>query len=251
MQVAVNDLNINFQVYGQGQPLIILPGWRDRSDNWYAVAQILAKRFQVFVLDLPGFGVSDAPKTTWGVGEYTNIVQGFIKEMDIEKPVLMGHSHGGKVACTIAAEGDRNKCLALVLVSSSGVDIPSLTVRTKILWFKTIKLLTKPLGKLGEKIVDHYRGKLGSRDYQEAGTLRATMVKIVNHKIFSILPKVNVPTAIFWGSDDKTLNVKQAKSFEKLIKNSYIKLIWGADHHPHLSNPQELADYAGEFLTEL
>jgi pimeloyl-ACP methyl ester carboxylesterase len=251
MQVAVDDLNINFQVHGNGQPLVILPGWRDRSDNWYSVAQLLANRFQVFVIDLPGFGISDAPKTTWSVDEYKNTVLGFIKEMDIEKPILMGHSHGGKIACLIAAEGDRNKCRALILVSSSGVDKPSLVVHAKILWFKIIKLLSKPLGKLGDKIVDYYRGKLGSRDYQEAGSLRATMVKVVNHKIFSILPKINVPTAIFWGNDDKILNVKQAKIFEKLIKNSYIRLIWEADHHPHLSHPQELADIAGDFLADL
>lgn len=249
MQVLVNDLNINFQAYGNGSPLIILPGWRDRSDNWYAVAQLLSNHFQVFVIDLPGFGVSDAPQTTWGIEDYKNIVKGFIEQMEIEKPILLGHSHGGKIASTIAAEG--HNCRALILASASGVDRPSLTVRAKILWFKTIKFLVRPLGKYGDKILNYYRNKLGSRDYQEAGTLRATMVKVVNYKVFSLLPKIEVPTLIIWGSDDKTLSVKQAKIFEKLIKGSYIKLIWGAGHHPQISNSQELADIAGEFLAEL
>jgi pimeloyl-ACP methyl ester carboxylesterase len=251
MQVLVNDLNINFQVYGNGSPLLILPGWRDRSDNWYAVAQTLAQRFQVFVIDLPGFGVSDAPETTWGVDDYKNTVLGFIKEMELENPILLGHSHGGKIACSIAAEESSKNCRALVLVSSSGVDLPSLSVKTKILSFKTIKLLASPLGKFGENIVDHYRNKFGSRDYQEAGTLRATMVKVVNYKVFPLLPQIKVPTLIIWGSDDQTLSVKQAKIFEKLIKGSYIRLIWGAGHHPHLSNPLELAQIAGEFLADL
>jgi pimeloyl-ACP methyl ester carboxylesterase len=250
MQVQVNNLNINFQAYGSGRPLVILPGWGDKSDNWYAVAELLSKQFQVFVLDLPGFGVSDAPPQPWGIDDYTNIVKGFLKEMEIEKPVLLGHSHGGKVSCTIASECNGN-CRALVLVSASGVDIPSLSVKAKILWFKAIKLLAKPLGKLGEQIVEHYRSKFGSRDYKEAGLIRTTMVKVVNHKLFSTLPKINVPTVILWGSDDKTLDVKQAKTFEKLIKDSYIKLIWGAGHHPHLSHPQELAGFSGEFLSEL
>jgi len=248
MQVQVNDLNINFQVYGSGKPLIIIPGWRDRSDNWYTVAQLLSNRFQVFVLDLPGFGVSDAPETTWDIEDYKNIVKGFMTQMDIEKPILLGHSHGGKISSIIASEGG---CSGIILVSSSGVDIPSLTVKAKILWFKTIKLLVRPFGKHGEKILNYYRNKLGSRDYQEAGTLRATMVKVVNYKLFSLLPKIKIPAVIIWGSDDKTLPVKQAKIFEKLIKGSYIKLIWGAGHHPHITNPQELADIAGEFLADL
>jgi pimeloyl-ACP methyl ester carboxylesterase len=195
--------------------------------------------------------VSDAPDKPWGVDEYKDVVKGFIEQMEIEKPILLGHSHGGKIACIIASEGNKNNCGALILANSSGVDIPSLTVRSKILWFKTIKLLTRPLGKWGEKIVDHYRNKLGSRDYQEAGSLRATMVKVVNYKVFSLLPKITVPTFIIWGSDDKTLSVKQAKIFEKLIKDSYIRLIWGAGHHPHITNPQELAEISGEFLREL
>lgn len=250
MQVLVNNLNINFQVYGNGSPLLILPGWGDKSDNWYAVAQLLANRFQVFVLDLPGFGISDAPPVPWSIDDYKELVKGFLKEMDIQQPILMGHSHGGKVSCTIAGEGNGN-CRALVLVSASGVDIPSLTVKGKILWFKTIKLLAKPLGKLGNKIVEYYRNKLGSRDYKEAGSIRATMVKVVNYKLFNTLPKINAPTVIIWGSDDKTLDVKQSKIFEKLIKDSYIKLIWGANHHPHLSHPQELAEFSEEFLAQL
>ncbi len=31
MQVLVNNLNLNFQVYGSGPPLVILPGWGDRG----------------------------------------------------------------------------------------------------------------------------------------------------------------------------------------------------------------------------
>ncbi len=74
------------------------------ADSWYAVAQRLANQYQVFLLDLPGFGGSDAPDTIWGVEEYSNIVKRFIKEMEIEKPILLGHSHGGKVACFLAQE---------------------------------------------------------------------------------------------------------------------------------------------------
>src|SRR6185437_9988472 len=106
--------------------------------------------------------------------------------------VLLGHSHGGRIISNIATTHNKNNCRALILVSSGGVDLPSLKVKLKILWFKTLKILVRPLGKKGDEIIDSYRKKLGSRDYQEAGTLRATMVKVVNYKLFSLLPKINV-----------------------------------------------------------
>jgi pimeloyl-ACP methyl ester carboxylesterase len=249
MQVLVNNLTINFQVYGSGSPIIVLHGWGDKSDSWYNFAQALANKYQVFLVDLPGFGGSDAPPAVWGVKDYANAINGFIKELDIENPVLLGHSHGGRIISTIAA--DDHNCRALVLVGSGGVDMPSLKVKLKIRWFKTIKLLARPFGKKGDEIINNYRKKLGSRDYQDAGPLQATMVKVVNYKLFNILPKIKVPTLIIWGSEDKTLSYDQSKIFEKLISDSYIKIIWGGGHHLHLDSAQELADIVKDFLSEL
>ncbi len=249
MQVSVNNLNINFQVYGSGLPIVVLHGWGDRSDSWYTFAQDLSDKYQVLLVDLPGFGGSDSPPCVWGVEDYAQIINGFIKELDIEKPVLLGHSHGGRIISKLAIQNDN--CRALVLVASGGVDMPSLKVRLKILWFKTMKILVRPLGKRGEDILDNYRKKLGSRDYQEAGPLRATMVKVVNYKLFDILPKLNIPTLIVWGSEDKTLSFEQSKIFQKLIADSYIKIIWGGGHHLHIDAPLELAEIVKDFLTEL
>ncbi len=248
MQITIDGLNINFQVYGSGKPLVVLHGWGDRSDTWYTFAQALSNQYQVFLIDLPGFGGSDAPEVPWGVEEYSDVITKFIKELDIDKPVLLGHSHGGRIASKIACE--TMLCRALILVASGGVDLPSLTVKLKIIWFKTIKMLVRPLGKRGEVILDNYRQKLGSRDYQDAGPMRATMVKVVNYKLFKLLPKLKLPTLIIWGSNDKTLSFEQAKIFEKLIQNSYIKIIWDGSHHLNIDSPLELAEIVGEFLSE-
>ena len=102
MQITIDNLNINFQVYGSGKPLIVLHGWGDRSDTWYNFAQALSNTYQVFLIDLPGFGSSDAPPVPWGVEEYSQVITKFIEELDIEAPVLLGHSHGGRIACKIA-----------------------------------------------------------------------------------------------------------------------------------------------------
>jgi len=249
MQITIDNLNINFQVYGSGQAIVVLHGWGDRSDNWYAFAQSLSSKYQVFLIDLPGFGGSDKPPVPWGVEDYSRVIIKFIQELEIENPVLLGHSHGGRIICAIANETDL--CRALILVSSGGVDMPSLSVRVKILWFKTIKLLVRPLGKKGEEILDNYRKKLGSRDYQDAGPMRATMVKVVNYKLFKLLPKINIPTLIVWGSEDKTLSFEQSKIFEKLIPGSYIRIIWGGSHHLNLDSSQELTEIVEDFLANI
>ena len=245
MIINVNDLQMNFQVFGAGPPLVILHGWGDNSSSWQTVAELLASRYQVFVVDLPGFGGSDAPPVAWSVDEYREVIEGFISEMELESPVLMGHSHGGKIACELILHGLEAK--ALILVASSGLDLPGFEVRLKIYSFKLAKWLLLRCGSWGQKKLEELRGRVGSRDYQEAGALRDTMVKVVNHKLFDTLSNVKVPTLIIWGSKDSTLPMEQAKLFRKLIPASYIRVLWDATHHPHLEQALELSEIVTEF----
>lgn len=245
MIVNINDLQINFQVFGSGQPLVLLHGWGDSSSSWQTLAQLIADQYQVFVVDLPGFGGSDAPPVAWSVQEYREIIEGFIAEMELESPVLMGHSHGGKIACELIAAGLRAK--ALILVASSGLDRPSLEVRLKVYSYKLAKWFLLRCGSWGQKKLEELRGRVGSRDYREAGALRDTMVKVVNHKLFNSLERVRVPTLIIWGSKDTTLPMEQAKLFRKLIPSSYIRVLWDATHHPHLEQPLEMSEMVAEF----
>lgn len=248
MILSVNDLQVNFQVFGSGQPLIVLHGWGDSGSSWGDVAQKLSARFQVFLIDLPGFGASQAPPITWAVEQYREIIEQFIKEMEIEDPILLGHSHGGKIACELVAHGLSAK--GVVLVASSGVDTPGIEVRIKVWFFKTCKWFLARCGGWGKKRLEQLRSKLGSRDYQEAGSLRETMVRVVNHKLFATLPKIKIPTLIIWGSEDSTLPMEQAKIFRAAIAGSYIRILWDATHHPHLEQPEELAEMVEDFCPQ-
>ncbi len=247
MVIDINGLNVHFQVFGAGEPLVLLHGWGDSGENWLSVAEQLSKQRQVFLVDLPGFGGSDAPEEAWGVEEYLDVVERFVSEMELEKPVVVGHSHGGKVACHFAAKN--NPCAGLVLVASSGVDRRSLEKTMRIYFYKAMKHLLSLLGETGERLLEKLRNKMGSTDYQQAGSMRGTLIRVVNQKLFSLLPSIRVPTLIIWGSEDPILNISQSKLFRRLIPDSYIRVVWGASHHPHLDAPQELAGLIGEFCS--
>ena len=245
MVIDIDGLNVHFQVFGSGQPLLLLHGWGDSGANWYGVAEELSVSHQVFLVDLPGFGGSDQPPETWGVEEYLQVVERFVAEMELENPIVVGHSHGGKVACHYAAK--ENPCAGLVLVASSGVDRRSIEKTTRIYLYKLLKQLLLLFGAAGERLLERLRDKMGSTDYRQAGSMRGTLVRVVNQKLFSLLPSIRVPTLIIWGSEDPILEMKQAKIFRRLIPDSYIRVVWGATHHPHLDAPQELAGMIGEF----
>jgi len=88
-------MNLYFKILGQGQPLIILHGLFGSSDNWQTIGKQFAEYFHVFILDQRNHGQSPHSQ----VHNYAALaadLQAFIEQHNIENPILLGHSMGGK-----------------------------------------------------------------------------------------------------------------------------------------------------------
>lgn len=89
---------LHFRKYGEGTPLIILHGLFGQSDNWNTLAKKLAEhQLQVYAVDLRNHGLSphsDEMSYEWMAKD----VHELILTENLEQPILMGHSMGGKVA---------------------------------------------------------------------------------------------------------------------------------------------------------
>lgn len=94
-------MKLAYREIGEGEPLIILHGLFGSSDNWLSIARELESRFKVYLVDQRNHG--DSPHSD----EFTYAamaadIKEFVEEHALEKPVLMGHSMGGKTAMTFA-----------------------------------------------------------------------------------------------------------------------------------------------------
>lgn len=59
MQVKINDWNINYEVFGQGTPVILLHGWLATLETMRPIANSLQNNFKVYLVDVVGFGERD------------------------------------------------------------------------------------------------------------------------------------------------------------------------------------------------
>lgn len=88
---------------GEGCPLLILHGMLGSSRNWATAAQALAEHFRVYALDLRNHG--DSPHVNHAsYAEMAADVRAWCEANEVARPVLLGHSLGGKVAMTLAAQ---------------------------------------------------------------------------------------------------------------------------------------------------
>ena len=92
-----------YRTGGNKLPLVLLHGISDDGLCWTPVAGVLADQHDVIMLDLRGHGNSDAPDQGYDYETMATEVVGLIEGLELENPVVMGHSMGAMTALTLAA----------------------------------------------------------------------------------------------------------------------------------------------------
>lgn len=103
--VKVSGINIHYYRTGGDKPaFILLHGASDNGLCWTPVAELLAEQYDVIMPDAQGHGLSDRIDQDFTFMNHTNQVVGLIQELNITKPIIMGHSMGAGTAVNVAAE---------------------------------------------------------------------------------------------------------------------------------------------------
>lgn len=89
-------MKLAYREFGTGQPLIILHGLFGQSDNWNTLAKRFAEKgFHVFTIDQRNHGLSPH-SNEWNYRVMAEDLKEFIETHQLQNPVLLGHSMGGK-----------------------------------------------------------------------------------------------------------------------------------------------------------
>ncbi len=101
-RVAVNGVELYYEVHGQGPPLVMLHGGVNPSDMFGAPLAEMAKTHQVYAVHLRGHGLSTDADEPWSCEQMADDVAAMLDELEIEKIDVMGWSLGGGVAFQLA-----------------------------------------------------------------------------------------------------------------------------------------------------
>jgi len=250
MQVVVDSLLTNYERQGDAKrkSILILPGWADSIKSWTAVQEMLATDYDVCVLDLPGFGGSEAPKEPWSLDDFATHVAHFLDKIRLKPQVIIGHSNGGAIAIRGLGQGLLNTD-KLVLLASAGIRSEYKgRQRALRLLTKTGKALTYPLP---SRVKKHLRRKVYSTigsDMLVAEHLQETFKKIVTDDIQADASKLQVPTLLVYGEDDLSTPVQHGLLLHHLISGSTLEVLPGAGHFVHLDEPKKVLDMIKGFV---
>jgi pimeloyl-ACP methyl ester carboxylesterase len=240
-------------ILGAGQPVLMLHGWGANIDLLLPLATRLAPLgYRVYMLDLPGFGGSAAPETAWRVYDYANFVLAYLNQHGLERVHLFGHSFGGRLGLILGAEHPE-RILRMALADSAGV-LPKKTFqqRARLATYKFIRdgLATIGMKRLSESLRTWYNGRYGSADFQSAGVLRETFVRVVNEDLLPYAARVNVPTLLFWGDKDEDTPLWQGQLLEKTIPDAGLIVFEGAGHYSYLEKVTDTVRVLDHFFKQ-
>lgn len=248
-KLNIKGVDFSYTVEGEGAPIVLMHGWGCNRTTLASIERNLTPNFKVYNIDFPGFGESSEPCDVWSVDDYTQLIEAWIKAEGIENPIMLGHSFGGRVGIIYAA---RNSVKKLILVDAAGVK-PTRTLRyyCKVYSYKFIKrVLPLVFGKnKGAHLIDKYRGKAGSSDYNSSTQMmRSIMSRVVNEDLKSYMPQIKCPTLLIWGANDTATPLKDAKIMEQLIPDAGLVSFEGVGHYSFLENPHGFDAVMKSFL---
>lgn len=247
MYTKINNLNIYYQRTGRGKNLIMLHGWGQDVSTFWPTLDNLKNNFTLWLIDLPGFGRSDLPKKTYDTKDYAQIISEFIKENKIKKPVILGHSFGGKVAIKLASLYP-NLISKLILVGPSGIK-PDLSFKNLFIYplAKIIHYLIPDIFNIKSIVRRKFYSKIES-DYANAGLMRDTLLKTLKEDLTSNLAKIETETLLIWGERDRAVPLKYGNRMYQLIKNSKLVILENEGHFLHVHDPERLTYYVKDFV---
>ena len=103
-KVNVNGINLNYQIEGDGEPLVLIAGLGYPLWQWHKMVPYLKEHFKVITFDNRGMGDTDKPEGPYSAQMLAADTVGLLDALKIEKAIILGHSMGGFIAQAIALE---------------------------------------------------------------------------------------------------------------------------------------------------
>lgn len=225
---------------GEGEPLIFIHGWGARSYSYKEALTILASKYHVYALDLPGFGRSSSPSKIWNFGDYADFVASFASSVTRGPIILAGHSLGGGIALYAATRISSVK--ELLLIDAVGLPIEHNRIKLYYLYIQQLLLeMAIPINWV--KSLDLTINFLQSM-------LHAPYLIPFTHKIFTrqaatgsdVFKNVKTSVKILWGRNDTIFGKRVGEKLEKVLPGATLAYIEGS-HNWIIFKPQEIKPF--------
>ena len=200
--------------------------------------EYFSRFYRVTALDFLGFGQSAPLIEAFSVGDYAEWTAEALRALGVEKPHLIAHSFGCRVAVKMASQTP-NAFDKMLLTGPAGVIIGrGFGYKIKV---KTYRLVKKVAPKFAKR-------KFGSKEYRALSpVMQESYKKIVNEDLRACAQGVQNEVLLVEGTRDSVTTMAEARAYEKAFPRARLQTLDGG-HFAFAENPVLFNLLAEEFF---
>ncbi len=252
--IDVGGVRICYQERGAGPNILILPGLGTSADFWRLNISVLAERFHVLAMDLPGFGKSAKPDASYELTWFCEKIIGFLDAKNIERTHIIGGSLGGHLALMMALNHP-DRIDKLVMTGSCGAWKEPGPVFDMILrWFWNDATITDHIRRnwkgiyarlfethspMTEEILNYQMAvRADSERFKPEGRASARALKSIFYSSCrDRLAEMSKPVLLIFGESDFIHPPKDGVYFDRHLPNSRLMIVADAAHEVMVDRP--------------
>jgi esterase len=253
-------MNLYYRELGEGNPpIVILHGVFGSSDNWLTVSKGLAETHKLYLLDARNHGQSPHSED-FNYDVMADDLFEFIQQHQLEKPVIVGHSMGGKTVMKFALKyPDAFSKMVVVDISPRYYKPHHQSVIAGLSAIHLEKLQTR---QEADEIMKAFEPELGVRQFllknlyrnEQNGFSWRMNFDVIKNKIENIGEALNAgakitkPTLFVRGSNSKYIQEKDIELIHSIFTDVRIATIEGSGHWVQAEKPKEFLEEIKKFL---
>lgn len=255
-------MELNYKVFGEGEPLLILHGLFGTLDNWQTIAKTLSEDYMVFILDLRNHGRSPH-SDDFSYALMADDVRAFMEDNWIYNAYVMGHSMGGKVAMQLAIDNPDMVERLLVVDMAPKTYAPSHESIFEGMF--ALDLQTLSSRREADDLMKPYIPSFGVRQFliknlsldKKSGRYAWKMNLPVIHAHYgSILQQGPIaqpyegPTLFIKGAKSAYIQEEELETYQQYFPQAELTTIQDAGHWIHAEQPEAFVQAVRDFLID-
>jgi pimeloyl-ACP methyl ester carboxylesterase len=274
VEVRLHGHRVNFNIAGQGPPIVLIHGVAGRAAQWDETMLLLAERHTVIAPDLLGHGESAKPRGDYSLGAFASGVRDLLVGLDIERATVVGHSLGGGIAMQFAYQFPE-RCERLGLVNSGGLGrevnvilraaaLPGAELVLPLIaanWSRSVGVAVSDfLGRLGLRVgsdmAEMGRGYASLIDGEARSAFLHTLRAVIEpggqrvNAADRLYLAEELPSLIVWGERDPLIPVKHAYTAHEAMPGSRLEIFKDVGHFAQLEEPVRFAGVLADFMEQ-
>ena len=249
-EITVNGCKLHVRRGGAGAPLLFLHGAQGLA-GWEPGLAALAENFDVIAPDHPGFGLSDTSDQVDDVGDLAFFYLDLLDKLDLRGVHVVGQCIGGWIALEMAIRSTA-RLKSLVLAASAGIRVNGVPRADMFVVAQDdlLKLLFA-----GDGAAKWLQGWLASPEQEDiydrnraAAAKYTWSPRLCNPKLERWLHRIDVPTHIVWGEDDRLIPPAYGAALKDRIAGASLATLPDCAHLLHYEQPQAFANEVSQFI---